>query len=343
VTATLAAEESRHRQSVCGLLLIAVLALVFAPGPVFGGDDEECGTLEGFSVSSEGLPEAILDAWRATVLVEGRELVGRPGSDQRLRTHRGAGVVVRFDDEDRLAVVATNAHVVRCREQECHVRVGLGAADDPGATLWSDLGRVVSRNDPRDIAFLEVVVPEGADVSAARLASASCVTAGGMNTVVAIGWPDLTVRKSWGMPPPANYQDHVKRYSEGSHLMSLKEYRPRPAVQVKMERLQVLFHNADVLPGSSGGPLVNRSGDVVGLNTHVVGNGDSPHNEYCARQDLHEASGCVHLAIASAEVAAEFERVFNELVPLSDCPDRPDGDTTPRRAALGSPAVSAGR
>ncbi len=274
---------------------------------------------EGFSVSSEGLPESTVEVWYATVLIEGRGVVWPMGERPRLGFRRGSGIVVKLDEERRVAVVATNAHVITCDRGACDIRVGFGDPFSAKGPKWTETVQVASRNTAKDLAFVEVDIPDGAEIQTARFASSECGEAW-VERVVAIGWPDLNVRREWGVPPPPNHKAHVKRYSRGLILLWLKRYRMRPEVELMSERLQVIFHNADVLPGSSGGPLVNRDGEVVGLNTQVLGDVSASDHRFCARRDPHQEPGeCVHVAITSNELVEEYERVYAAPITLADC------------------------
>jgi S1-C subfamily serine protease len=315
--------------------VLVLLALPPAEADTMSGAETAPCSPEGFSTSWDGLSEPVLDAWLATVLIQGQAIVAHSGDDPKIRTNRGSGVVVRLKRGGRSAVVVTNAHVLRCRERVCNPQVGFADREDPGGQVWTDEARVIWSDDARDLAFVEVRVPRHAEVKQARFASTDCIDSEARD-VVAIGWPDLTSRTRWGVDPPQNSSDHVKRYSTGKFLISLGSYRPRPQVRHKMERMSVVFHNADVLPGSSGGALVNTRGEIVGINTHVVGNTDrSVHNQYCARQEIHEpGSGCVHLAIASTEVVEVYRQVYSNKIKLAQCTSPSDVDDSQRVASM---------
>ncbi|MCW8983945.1 MAG: serine protease [Thermoanaerobaculales bacterium] len=260
-----------------------------------------------------------MDAWYATVRVEGRGVSWPAGRCPRLRTRKGSGIVVKMKDKGRTAVIATNSHVITCAQGLCKLRVGFSDSSPPYFPRWSSAVHVVSRNPQKDLAILEVEIPAGAEVRTARFASPECCEAGA-EAVFSIGWPDLKVRKKWGVTPPQNYRAQVRRCSDGLFLLWLNGFRMTPEVGDVSDRLQVVFHNADVLPGSSGGPLTNRDGEVLGLNTVIEGRGaDSDKHEFCARLDPVDSGECVHVAISSLELVKEFEKFYSSPVTLADC------------------------
>lgn len=336
-----AARRTRHRFLAGSLLrpscTVACLAVSWAGSMVgstgFADVDAPAFSAEGFSASSEGLPAQAADAWRATVLIEGRMVIWKAGVDPHIRTKRGSGIVVKLDDNRQQAVIVTNAHIINCEEKACKIRLGFGDPFSTEGPKWTGDVRIVSLDSTKDIAFLEVEVPGGAEPQVARFAAAACNEAGEAR-VVSIGWPDLTVRKEWTVSPPKNHEDHVKRFSVGNFRLWLRGYQLRPEVDRMLRKMPVIFHNADVLPGSSGGPLVNSNGEVVGINTMVVGRSETPdHHQFCARRDPHKPAECVHVAIAADELADEYWRIFAARIDLADCPS---GAGTPQgqRAAV---------
>ena len=306
----------------CGLFLCCLWATtigVFCVLPASAGNRITDISPEGFSVSSEGLPELAMDAWYATVRVEGRGVSWPPGTCPSQRMRRGSGIIVMLKDGGRVAVVATNSHIISCANGTCELRVGFGDPSSPYSPKWSSAVHVVSRNPQKDLAIIEVEIPAGAEVRAARFASPECCEAG-LESVFSIGWPDLKVRKKWGVTRPPNYRAQIRRHSDGLLLLWLRGFQIRSEVGEVLDRLQVVFHNADVLPGSSGGPLINRNGEVLGLNTMIEGRlTPSDKHEFCARLDSDNPGECVHVAISSRELIKEFEQFYSSPVALVDC------------------------
>jgi S1-C subfamily serine protease len=328
-------------------LLLAVTATIAALAVacialLTGTVEAEPPSPEGFSMSSEGLSQALSDAWNATVCIKARGVVMKPGEKPYHRTRLGSGIVMKVVDGRRLAIVVTNAHIITCRDTTCDgLWVGFGDPSSPDGLVWTDIPEVVAYDLEKDLAFLEVEIPENAQPRAARFTSAECGTIHA-DQVISIGWPDLQTRREWGVAPPPNFTDQAKRYSDGNFLFSLTDYSMRREDNNPMEEMDVVFHTSDVLPGSSGGPVVNRNGFVLGLNTMVLRNGQrTDQHRFCARREIGQVGQCMHVAIASIELIAAFEHLYPSRIPLSGCSspfefDRLEAELSQPRQARGS-------
>lgn len=322
---------------VAPIALGCVFTFVFPALAVAGGRWSDSSP-EGFSCSGKGLPRKAVRVWNATVLIRGQAVLGDTSGDLRLHSTAGSGLVLEMDQRRGTALVVTNFHVIHCVDRLCTLRIGLAADDAPGQELWTNEVHVKASDPDRDLAFLQVRLPKGVTVDVPRLASVSCL-ANGDGKVLTIGWPDLTLRQQWGVDPPANADEHVKRYSHGMFLVDIASYQPHTASGRVLHRMDVIFHNADVLPGNSGGPLLTADGLVVGINSQVVGTAPSPGHRYCARRSALDHDGCAHLAIPAEEIAEDMERLFSLRMDLATCSATPDLTRLPVRASLDRPAT----
>lgn len=304
--------------------LVATIFVAGAWGALAISSISKCSS-EGFSESSRGLPEYAADAWNATVLIDVAAVVEKHPPRVKLKTRKGAGVVLRvLDDPDHrrsTAHVVTNAHILWFGRENTKIRVGFSKAGAPDQQLWSDRIKLLAVNQKRDLAFLEVRIPKGAAMVEPRLADPACMDRAKPG-VVSVGWPNLSRRKEWGVPPPGNLDRHVKRYSLGGFRCTFGDYRLTSLPMVGMDRVSVVFHDADVLPGSSGGPLINTAGEIVGINTLVVGNSENTKRRYCALTDGHRTDpGWAHLAISAKEVLDDYARIVSREIRVNGCED----------------------
>jgi serine protease Do len=132
-------------------------------------------------------------------------------------------------------LIITNEHVIR-DNREVVVE---------GHQLPKSLVRVLFTDQKYDLAFLEV--PAGADLPNIPLNSDLILEQG--DSVLAIGHP-------FGL-----------RFTATQGIISNTLHR--------IGDVNYLQHDAALNPGNSGGPLVNESGQVVGINTFIIRNGDN--------------------------------------------------------------------
>jgi S1-C subfamily serine protease len=182
----------------------------------------------------------------ATVFVH----VGDVDSEGRFRsTSSGSGFVI-----DRDGWIVTNRHVVH----ECAVAL---AVFHCGTDLVSAVpAEIVLGESPVDLALLRVGIPD--DVPALEVGDSGEV--GETDSMWALGYPlgvnlEIILRDAGYQPNRHGPEVSVR---EGTIT----------AIRHDTEgRVKLLEHNCNIAPGNSGGPLVDRGGRVVGVNTLGLG------------------------------------------------------------------------
>ena len=124
------------------------------------------------------------------------------------------------------------------------------------------------------------------------------------NDVISIGFPYLYLRRkeNWNVPRPKNYKKIIKRYSIGKLL----------AKGLSGNQVYIFAHNADMLKGNCGGPLVDEDGCVIGVNSLVVypdykkASDDSKY-DYCPG-----APDYFYVAVSGSEVLKDLEFIKSQ-------------------------------
>jgi serine protease Do len=155
----------------------------------------------------------------------------------------GTGVIINSE-----GIVITNRHVIPTGVTAVSVTLSDG-------TELNDV-EVIGRtndNDTLDIAFLKIKDKKGKDLKAAKIGDSSKIEVG--EKVVAIGNALGQFQNTVTSGIISGYGRSVEAGDEESS-----------------ETLQNLFQtDASINQGNSGGPLVNMSGEVIGINTAVAG------------------------------------------------------------------------
>lgn len=159
----------------------------------------------------------------------------------------GTGIIISKD-----GYIVTNRHVIPSGTSKVAVTLSDG-------TKLSDVD-VVGRTtdgDTLDVAFLKIKDAKGKALTPARLGDSSKVQVG--DKVVAIGNALGQFQNSVTSGIISGFGRNVEAGDESG---------------ADSESLQNLFQtDAAINPGNSGGPLVNISGEVIGINTAVAGSG----------------------------------------------------------------------
>lgn len=132
-------------------------------------------------------------------------------------------------------LIVTNEHVVRDNRD----------AVIDGSKFDKQLVKVIFTDQKYDLAFLEA--PECMQMPAVKMAEGNKIRQG--DTIIAVGHP-------FGL----KYTATQGIVSNTSHLQ---------------DQINYIQHDAALNPGNSGGPLVNRDGEVVGVNTFIIRDGDN--------------------------------------------------------------------
>lgn len=264
-----------------------------APASEIKTEDESAVVFRG----PEELPESARDAWAATVFIETRTW-HRGSGDRDVAT--GSGVVIAYEPRDGTVLIATSAHVVPC-DSACLVRV-VFPASSTGERKSSTRARLLWHDPRQDLALLRSPMPPGTAARIARTAPGSAVAAGGR--VLAIGFPDPALAAANPAPRRAKlFSGGLLIDARDSFEADYRAY-SSTAIVGRLAPEAVLIHTAELLPGSSGGPLIDATGTVIGINT---GSLVPAQGKGCAQAKEADGECCLHLAIALDAVLEKLD------------------------------------
>ncbi|HXY38662.1 MAG TPA: trypsin-like peptidase domain-containing protein [Vicinamibacteria bacterium] len=263
-----------------GNLLLPAALLVVAPAPVRAGGSGAADALETMSRAFEGIAARVSPSV-VQVFTSGYAVGQRHGQVLTKQQGTASGVVIDSD-----GLVVTNAHVVSGAGR---IAVQPALPADPGRT--GDLGHgsgakleatVVGVDEATDLALLRVTAR---DLRPLRLADSDQLRQGQL--VLAFGSP-LGLGNTVTM---------------GVVSAVARQLGPD-------ETLAYIQTDAPINPGSSGGPLVDSHGEVVGINTMILSqSGGSegvglaiPANTVRAIVEQLRSHGHVHRGVIGAQV-----------------------------------------
>jgi S1-C subfamily serine protease len=178
----------------------------------------------------------------AVVAIEANKVQAKPGGKTKPVDEFGSGVLVRVKGQSGL-IVLTNNHVI---QQAPANQITISLADNrilKPAQVWAD--------PESDVALLRL---DTDNLPVASLGDSDATRIG--QWVLAIGSP-------FGLNQTVTHG-----------IISAKE-RGQVSLGSTIRIKDFLQTDAAINPGSSGGPLVNLDGDVIGLNTAIASNSNS--------------------------------------------------------------------
>jgi serine protease Do len=178
----------------------------------------------------------------AVVAIEAIKDQTKPGGKSRPIEESGSGVIIRVASQKGLIVI-TNNHVV---QQALPNKITISLADNrilKPAQVWAD--------PESDVALLRIDSDNLKDVPVASLGDSDTVRVG--QWVLAVGSP-------FGLNQTVTHG-----------IISARE-RGQVSLGSTIRIKDFLQTDAAINPGSSGGPLANLDGDVIGINTAIASN-----------------------------------------------------------------------
>ena len=249
------------------------------------------------------VPESAREAWQSTVQVRLIRIC-EPGETQR-KVKIGAGIILEIDSERQAAIIVTSKHCIdglTNRQYLYDIKFpGKPEKESEKEKYYTARNVSIIETQPfRDLVYLEVKYPDKAQFLAANLQPIDNDHKP-YDNLIAIGFPNLQMRsrKSWNVSRPKNFKKIIKRFSRGKLL----------AKGQSADNVYILAHNADILPGNCGGPLVDHNGNVIGINAglfypDVAKNSESSKYDYCPGNP-----NMFYYAVSSSEILKGFESI----------------------------------
>lgn len=256
----------RHRYLATALLLLVSLATGFAGGWLGASDHENASSLTGTTTASQQRvvasesqlissiaknvgPSVVSVTDTQTTTTDTPDVFGFSTPSTQQGEAAGTGIIISSD-----GLIVTNRHVVPSGSSDVKVTLSDGTEFDDVSVV----GRT-SDSDSLDVAFLKINDTKGKKLTPAEIGDSSKVQVG--DVVVAIGNALGQFNNTVTSGIISGYGRSVQAGDEtGSSV----------------ENLNDLFQtDAAINQGNSGGPLVNTSGQVIGINTAVSGEGQN--------------------------------------------------------------------
>jgi serine protease Do len=284
-------QSSRQNSNKTGLAKTALLVVVAAAagfgGGVLGSKSDAVNSInttearqEIVSSESELISEITRTVGPSVVSVSvTAETVGQSVFGPQSYETQGAGTGVIISED---GIVITNRHVV----PRGTTSVSVTLSDGTKLTDVEVIGRT-NDNDPLDIAFLKINDAKGKKLTIAKIGDSSSMEVG--DRVIAIGNALGQFENTVTSGIISGYGRDIEA-GDGSGSAE------------SVESLQNLFQtDAAINPGNSGGPLMNLSGEVIGINVAVA---DAQSIGFAI--PINDAKGL----IASVQKSGKLERPF---------------------------------